>query len=66
MWHHFWFLDIQLGGLPLRWLCVVVVVAMLPAALAPGLLYSGAMPCGLRCRPACPLPLLCVLVLVIC
>jgi hypothetical protein len=41
VWHHFWFLDITLDGWHLRTLCVLVVAAMLPAALLPGLLYSG-------------------------
>ena len=43
VWHHFWFLDVQLGPLHLRAVCCLVVGAMLPAALLPGLLYSGAL-----------------------
>jgi hypothetical protein len=41
VWHHFWFLDITLDSWHLRTLCALVVAAMLPAALLPGLLYSG-------------------------
>ncbi|PSC73750.1 no exine formation 1 [Micractinium conductrix] len=40
LWHHFWFLDIELDGMHLRVLCALVLAAMLPAALLPGLLYS--------------------------
>ncbi|KAI3433444.1 hypothetical protein D9Q98_003258 [Chlorella vulgaris] len=42
VWHHFWFLDISLQGVHLRALCCVVVAAMLPATLAPGLLHAAA------------------------
>ncbi|EFN59471.1 expressed protein [Chlorella variabilis] len=42
VWHHFWFLDIELEGVHLKLLCGLVVAAMAPAALAPGLLYSDA------------------------
>ena len=46
LWHHFWFLDIELDGMHLRVLCALVLAAMLPAALLPGLLYSGALSAG--------------------
>ena len=49
MWHHFWFLDITLDSWHLRTLCTLVVAAMLPAALLPGLLYSGGWVRALRC-----------------
>ena len=43
LWRHFWLLkDIDLDGLPLRTLCVLLAIAMVPAFLIPGLLYSGA------------------------
>lgn len=40
LWQHFWFLDISLDGVPLKTICVLVLAAMLPAAMLPGLLYS--------------------------
>ncbi len=48
LWQHFWFLEVSLGGMPLKNVCVLVLAAMLPAALLPGLLYSGAGP-GRHC-----------------
>lgn len=41
MWHHFWFLEVSLAGVPLRTVCSLVLAAMLPAALLPGMLYAG-------------------------
>lgn len=43
LWKHFWFLkDIDLDGMPLRTLCIMLAVAMLPAFLIPGLCFAGA------------------------
>lgn len=41
MWHHFGFLEIAVGGLPLRALCALVLAAMVPATLLPGLQHAG-------------------------
>lgn len=41
MWHHFWFLEVSLAGVPLRTVCALVLAAMVPAALLPGMLYAG-------------------------
>lgn len=41
VYQHFWFLDITVGGLPLRNICQVVIVAMVVAFVVPGLLLSG-------------------------
>ncbi|KAK9824524.1 hypothetical protein WJX72_011089 [[Myrmecia] bisecta] len=42
VFHHFWFLDIHMEGMPLRMLCKLLLAAMVPAALLPGLIASGA------------------------
>ena len=43
LWKHFWFLqDIQLDGMPLRTLCILLAVAMLPGFILPGLFHAGA------------------------
>lgn len=42
MWHHFWFLDVQLDGMPVRALCMLLFAAMAPAIIAPGLVAAGA------------------------
>lgn len=41
VWHHFWFLEVSLAGVPLRTVCGLVVAGMVPATLLPGLLYAG-------------------------
>lgn len=38
---HFWFLDILVGSIHLRSLCVLVLLALAPAVLVPGLVISG-------------------------
>lgn len=40
--HHFWFLDVQVGGLPVRALCQLLLAALAPAVLLPGLIRSAA------------------------
>ena len=40
--HHFWFLDVRVGGLPVRLLCRLLLAALTPAVLLPGLIRSGA------------------------
>eukprot|EP00887_Chlorella_sp_A99_P005591 scaffold1.g5591.t1 len=40
VWHHFWFLDIYLGGMHLRTVCYLVLAAMAASALVPGLAYA--------------------------
>lgn len=40
--HHFWFLDVKVGGLPVRGLCQLLLAALAPAVLLPGLIRSGA------------------------
>jgi hypothetical protein len=40
--HHFWFLDVKVGGLPVRLLCRLLLAALTPAVLLPGLIRSGA------------------------
>lgn len=40
--HHFWFLDVKVGGLPVRLLCRLLLAALAPAVLLPGLIRSGA------------------------
>lgn len=42
VYHHFWFLDIAIGGVPLQVLCQLLLLALLPAALLPGLIATGA------------------------
>ena len=42
IWHHFWFLDIKMGGMDLKTLCVLLLLATEPALLAPGLVYTKA------------------------
>lgn len=42
VYHHFWFLDIAIGGVPLQVLCQLLLVALIPAALLPGLIATGA------------------------
>ena len=42
MVHHFWFLDVRVGGLPVRLLCRLLLAALTPAVLLPGLIRSGA------------------------
>lgn len=39
---HFFFLDIWLGHMHLRAMCALIVSAMLPALLLPGLVHSRA------------------------
>ncbi|KAJ9506464.1 hypothetical protein QJQ45_019460, partial [Haematococcus lacustris] len=45
VYHHFWFLDIRLGG-PGSWhlhtLCKLALAALLPALMLPGLVHAGA------------------------
>lgn len=41
MYHHFWFLETSVSGMPLQTLCKLALAAMLPAALLPGLVRSG-------------------------
>lgn len=41
VWHHFWHLDISLSGVPLRWVCCLLLSAMVPGLLVPGLILSG-------------------------
>ena len=41
--HHFWFLDVRVGGLPVRLLCRLLLAALTPAVLLPGLIRSGAL-----------------------
>jgi len=40
--HHFWFLDVQVGGLPVRALCQLLLAALASAVLLPGLIRSAA------------------------
>ena len=43
VWHHFWFLDmVFVDGAPLRALCALVLAALLPALLVPGLVHCAA------------------------
>lgn len=42
VYHHFWFLDVSIGGLPLHAVCQMLILALVPAALLPGLLATGA------------------------
>lgn len=43
VWHHFWFLDmVFVDGIPLRALCALVLAALLPALLVPGLVHCSA------------------------
>lgn len=41
VYHHFWFLETSVSGMPLQMLCKLALAAMLPAALLPGLVRSG-------------------------
>ena len=38
--HHFWFLDVELDGMSLQRLCQLLLAAMVPAVLLPGLVAS--------------------------
>ena len=42
VWHHFWFLDILVGNTELRMLCKLLLVALVPAILVPGLVVARA------------------------
>jgi hypothetical protein len=42
VWHHFWFLDVRVGGLHVRALCALALAAALPAAALPGAVAAGA------------------------
>ena len=42
MYHHFWFLDVWVGGLPVWGLCQLLLAALAPAVLLPGVIRSGA------------------------
>jgi hypothetical protein len=42
VWHHFWFLDVRVGGLHVRALCALALAAALPAAALPGAVVAGA------------------------
>ena len=53
MWHHFAFLEIAVGGLSLRALCVLVLAAMVPATVLPGLQHAGEAPAGCLCVCCC-------------
>jgi hypothetical protein len=41
LWHHFWFLDIELDGMHLRTVCGLIFLAMIPAFAIPGLCLSS-------------------------
>jgi len=41
VYHHFWFLQTSVAGMPLQTVCKLVLAAMVPAALLPGLVRSG-------------------------
>jgi hypothetical protein len=41
VYHHFWFLHTSVAGMPLQTVCKLVLAAMVPAALLPGLVRSG-------------------------
>lgn len=41
IWKHFWHLDVHLDGMPLRTLCVLLAIGMVPAFCLPGLILSG-------------------------
>lgn len=42
VWHHFWFLEILVGNTELRLLCKLLLVALVPAILVPGLVVARA------------------------
>lgn len=41
IWHHFWFLEISVGGVPLRVICQLLVAALVVSLIAPGVVLSG-------------------------
>jgi hypothetical protein len=41
LWHHFSFLDVQLDGISLHNLCILILAAMVPGVLIPGLVHAG-------------------------
>ena len=41
VYHHFWFLHTSVAGMPLQTVCKLILAAMVPAALLPGLVRSG-------------------------
>lgn len=41
LWHHFSFLDVQLDGISLHNLCILILTAMVPGVLIPGLVHAG-------------------------
>ena len=58
---HFWFLDILVGSMHLRSLCVLVLISLAPAVLVPGLVITRAPRLPLEALLVVQASLLCVL-----
>ncbi len=59
--HHFWFLDILVGGTTLQLLCKLLLAALVPAVLVPGLAAARAPRLAIGALLMLQASLLCVL-----